>query len=326
YTSASGAPVTYTAPPGPIAADLVVTVTVTSISRPDMQATGTVTVAAVVVSLTPDSALVPLNAWSFFTGNLQWAPKDGITWSAVQNGVVCGSACGSFSPAPSISGQEVTYTAPHAMPPSAAVTLVASSVFDPTKTASATVHLTTGNVLLVPDSLQLNRHKYYYKQKLKCNNGIGSARLTNVGGPAVIISGITIGGANPGAFSQTNTCPASLAAPLFCAITVKFNCSYTGGSSASAVISIADSSVDSPQQLTLTGYTNGPAVSASVRQALSVQSVVSTPAPTGSHAVGTRVLSLSDPQYADPYLANGSARELMVRFWYPAAARTDCAR
>src|SRR5262249_4668064 len=62
------------------------------------------------------------------------------------------------------------------------------------------------------------------------------------------------------------------------------------------------------------------------RQALSVQSVVSTPAPTGSHAVGTRVLSLSDPQYADPYLANGSARELMVRFWYPAAARTDCAR
>src|SRR5262249_10612625 len=84
-TSASGAPVTYTAPPGPIASDVVVTVTVASISRPDVQATGTVTVAAVAVTVSPDSALVPLKAWSFFTGNLQWASTDGITWSVAQN-------------------------------------------------------------------------------------------------------------------------------------------------------------------------------------------------------------------------------------------------
>jgi len=325
-SSASGASVTYTAPPGPVASDVVVTVTVTSISRPDLQATGTVTVAAVIVTTTPNSALVPLSAWSLFTGNLQWAPQDGITWSLVQNGAACGSACGTVAPAQTPSGQEVTYTAPSVMPASAAVTLVATSVFDPTKTASAAIQLTKGNVLLVPNSLQLHRSRHYYKGKLKCNNGTGTARLTNVGGPAVTISGITIGGANPTAFSQTNNCSSSLAAGLFCDISVKFNCAYNAGAAPTAVISIADSSADSPQQLALAGYTDGPAVSGSVRRALSVRSAVSTPAPTGHHTVGTRVLSLSDAGYADPYLANGSARELRVRFWYPAVARQDCAR
>jgi predicted dienelactone hydrolase len=50
--------------------------------------------------------------------------------------------------------------------------------------------------------------------------------------------------------------------------------------------------------------------------------------PTGSRVVGTRLLSLTDPNYADPYLANGTPRELMVRLWYPApaAATKGCAR
>jgi len=324
-TSASGAPVTYTAPPGPIASDVVVTVTVASISRPDVQGTGTVTVAAVAVTVTPDSALVPLKAWSFFTGNLQWAPTDGVTWSVVQNSMACGNVCGSFAPAQTLNGQEVTYTAPSVMPPSAVVTLVSTSVFDHTKSASAAIKLTTGNVLLVPDSLHLHRSGHSYQGKLKCSDGRGTARLTNVGGPALVISGITIGGANPEAFSETNTCSSPLGAGLFCDVSVKFNCAYRAGSSARAVISIADSSADSPQQLALAGDTNAAAVSASVRRALSVQSAISTPAPTGRHTIGTRVLSLSDPRYADPYLANGSARELMVRFWYPAVATKDCA-
>jgi len=82
--------------------------------------------------------------------------------------------------------------------------------------------------------------------------------------------------------------------------------------------------VDSPQQLPLTGYTTGAAVSAAVRKALAMQTDLATPAPTGSHVVGTRVVSLSDANYLDPYSSNGSARELMVRFWYPAASSGTC--
>ena len=31
-----------------------------------------------------------------------------------------------------------------------------------------------------------------------------------------------------------------------------------------------------------------------------------------------------DPSHEDPYLSNGTNRELLVRFWYPAFSETTC--
>ena len=47
--------------------------------------------------------------------------------------------------------------------------------------------------------------------------------------------------------------------------------------------------------------------------------LVSAPAPTGASQVGTLWQRLVDVSRNDPFLQNGAKRELMVRFWYPAA-------
>jgi predicted dienelactone hydrolase len=329
-TSASKAPITYKAPAPPVPDNLKVTVTASSVSHPDVQATATITVEAVTVAIVPDSALMPLHATQQFTGSLQWAPtdaivsQDGIAWQLNLNGTTCGSACGHLSVGQTLSGDSGTYTAPSVMPSSATVSLVGSAIADPTKPGSATIQLTTGTVKLVPSNLRLYSHYFYYghDHKRKCSDGKQTATLTNTGASPLIVSGITIGGANPAAFSQKNTCLSSLSAGQSCDITVTHNCL----NSATAAISIADSSVDSPQQLTLTGNAPTAAVSASVRKALATQDAVATPTPTGRQLVGTRVASLADANYLDPYLPNGSARELMVRFWYPAALTRLCMR
>src|SRR5262249_1185764 len=61
-SSASGAPVIYTAPAGPVPTDLAVTLTANSVSAPSVQVSATITVGAITVGVTPISALIPLNA------------------------------------------------------------------------------------------------------------------------------------------------------------------------------------------------------------------------------------------------------------------------
>jgi hypothetical protein len=82
--------------------------------------------------------------------------------------------------------------------------------------------------------------------------------LSNTGNAALAISGITIGGANPSDFAETNTCGESLAAGATCTISVTF----TPGSVASfaATVSVADNATDSPQTATLSGSGTAPVV------------------------------------------------------------------
>ena len=82
--------------------------------------------------------------------------------------------------------------------------------------------------------------------------------LSNTGNAALTISGITIGGANPSDFAETNTCGGSLAAAATCTISVTF----TPGSAASfaAIVSVADNATGSPQTATLSGSGTAPAV------------------------------------------------------------------
>ncbi|HZC04095.1 MAG TPA: choice-of-anchor D domain-containing protein [Ktedonobacterales bacterium] len=78
--------------------------------------------------------------------------------------------------------------------------------------------------------------------------------LTNTGTIPLAIYGITIGGANPGDFAQTNTCPISpgaLAQGASCKISVRFTPSAQGARSAN--VSITDNATNSPQTVSLSG-------------------------------------------------------------------------
>jgi hypothetical protein len=75
--------------------------------------------------------------------------------------------------------------------------------------------------------------------------------LTNKGSTALTMNSITLGGANPGDFSQTNTCGSSVGAGASCTITATFTPTVAGPRAAS--VSISDSDVSSPQSVSLSG-------------------------------------------------------------------------
>jgi Beta-propeller repeat/Abnormal spindle-like microcephaly-assoc'd, ASPM-SPD-2-Hydin len=78
-----------------------------------------------------------------------------------------------------------------------------------------------------------------------------TVKLTNVGGGQLNINAITVTGADPADFTQTNNCPATVASGVSCIITVTFTPTAQGWRTAS--ISIADSVLGSPQTVPLTG-------------------------------------------------------------------------
>jgi hypothetical protein len=145
-TSLSGASVNYTAPAtapaGPI------TLTATSIADSTKSAASSITVTAtakVTVSVSPTTASVATGAATqTFTASLQNDTQSkGVTWSLSLSGSACAaSACGSVSPASTLSGAMVTYTSPANVATPANVVLTAASVADPTVTATATITLT----------------------------------------------------------------------------------------------------------------------------------------------------------------------------------------
>jgi hypothetical protein len=78
--------------------------------------------------------------------------------------------------------------------------------------------------------------------------------MSNVGGSAIAINSIMIGGADPADFSQSNTCGSSLAGHSSCTITVTFKPTATGARSAK--VNVADSDPGSPQAVNLSGTGN----------------------------------------------------------------------
>jgi hypothetical protein len=78
-----------------------------------------------------------------------------------------------------------------------------------------------------------------------------SVTLTNYGKATLSISSITIKGADPGDFAQTNTCGSSLASGASCTINVTFKPTLRG--SRTARLSVSDNAPGSPQTASLTG-------------------------------------------------------------------------
>jgi hypothetical protein len=145
-TSLSGANVNYTAPAtapaGPI------TLTATSIADPTKSAAASITVTApakITVTVSPTTANVATGAaLQTFTATLQNDTQSkGVNWSLSISGSACAaSACGSVSPASTLSGATATYTSPASAAVPATVALMATSVVDRTVSAIATITLT----------------------------------------------------------------------------------------------------------------------------------------------------------------------------------------
>ena len=90
------------------------------------------------------------------------------------------------------------------------------------------------------------------RQKVGTTSNPKVVTLTNASNSATLaISGITLGGANPGDYSQTPTCGASLAPRASCTISVTFSPQATGARPAS--LSVKDNGGGSPQTVVLTG-------------------------------------------------------------------------
>ncbi len=183
----------------------------------------------------------------------------------------------------------------------------------------------TGTVVqLNPASLSFGVHQVG-------TSGTLSTTLTNIGSTALSITGIAITGADADEFSQTNTCATSVAAGTSCSITVTFKPTEAGTDSAD--VSISDNGGGSPQNVPLGGggcvIINGrcklaPLTNPTVRSALASSRTGAVPTTRGSSKVGTRIVDLIDSTRNDPFLANGTKRELLLRLWYPASADQDC--
>jgi pimeloyl-ACP methyl ester carboxylesterase len=149
-----------------------------------------------------------------------------------------------------------------------------------------------------------------------------STALTNTGSTTLKVTSITIQVATI-AYSQTNTCGSSVGVGKSCTITVTFK-PPVAHSYPDAVL-VSDNGVSSPQQVPLSGQGSKTGAGAlAVRSAMAAHFTASVPAPMGPMHVGTRVMDLIDSRSDDPFLADGTKRELLVRFWYPASLDQGC--
>jgi hypothetical protein len=144
-SSVSGAAITYTAPAS-IPTPGTVTLTATSVADATKSAAATITIMPAggsTVTLVPGLVNVRVQTTQVFTATIaNDLQNKGVVWELL--GSSCqDTSCGTLSTNSSASGVAITYTAPANVPVPAAVTLRATSVADPTKTAAATINITS---------------------------------------------------------------------------------------------------------------------------------------------------------------------------------------
>jgi len=124
-----------------------VSVTVTSVADPTKSASASVTLVAataILLSISPTSASVPAAGTDSFTASVTGTTNTAVTWSL--SGAGCsGASCGSLA----TSSLAAVYTAPSVAPSPASVIVAATSMADPSKSASATVTIMSAVVVIV---------------------------------------------------------------------------------------------------------------------------------------------------------------------------------
>jgi len=130
----------YTAP-ADLPANAFVQITATSVADTTKSGSSKVTIASdISIALTPGAANVELGAAQKLQATLTSSsqPDSRILWSL--SGAACPGACGSVD-------TNGNYTAPSIFPSASQVVVQAQSVADPSKTATATLHITSGFLL-----------------------------------------------------------------------------------------------------------------------------------------------------------------------------------
>ena len=142
-SSASGTPITYTAPSNqPNPSDVMLTAISVADSTKSQVATITVT-PSVVVSVSPTPINVQFNAIQDFTATVQNdSQSKGTNWTLTQSGANCSPGCGTLSATFSASGMPIRYTGPSSVPANPSVTLTATSVTDAARSAPANITVT----------------------------------------------------------------------------------------------------------------------------------------------------------------------------------------
>lgn len=133
----------YTAPAA-IPSGTTVTVTATSVANPSLSRSAAIVIVPPIPISVTFAAAPPASLQVSASFALRALITNDVTANPqVQWTVACGAAaCGSFSPATTGSDVATTYSAPAAIPPGNSVTVTATSVTDPTKSASAAIVMT----------------------------------------------------------------------------------------------------------------------------------------------------------------------------------------
>lgn len=192
---------------------------------------------AILVSVAPTSASIAVNTTKTFTPTVA-NDSLGVNWTLSGSGC-SGATCGTLSATSTASGVPVTYTAPAGVPSPATVTLTATSITDPTKSAAATITVTAAPVVgvtVAPTSASI------------IANGTQSitATVTNsASGVNWTVTGSGCTGAACGTLSSTSTAsgvaniytaPGTVPSPA--TVTVKATSVSDGTKSASATFTI----------------------------------------------------------------------------------------
>jgi hypothetical protein len=140
-SSASGAPITYTTP-ATVPANATVTLTATSVTDNTKSVSATITITGVPsisVNIGPTSALIQVTGTVHFQAGVAYDPNNaGVSWT-MQDCTGGVTVCGSITNVNNSGPFTADYMAPATVPPGGPLSVVATSVTDPTRSASATV-------------------------------------------------------------------------------------------------------------------------------------------------------------------------------------------
>ena len=133
----------YTAP-ATVPSPATVSIIATSVADPSKSATATVTITpsqtcSPAVAISPSTTSLALGAQQSFSASVCISANQSVTWTISGSG--CNATnCGTVAPT---GANTATYTAPASLPPSNPLTLVATSVADPSQSASASITITS---------------------------------------------------------------------------------------------------------------------------------------------------------------------------------------
>jgi len=139
--SSTANPVTYIAPDD-TSIERMETLKATAVADNTASASVAITITfAIMLSVTPASLTIPLGDTRQFTAALTDPENRGVAWSVT--GCPTGVSCGFFSPTTTLNNAPTSYTAPASVPNDIQATVRATSVADPTRSATAALTIST---------------------------------------------------------------------------------------------------------------------------------------------------------------------------------------